>query len=87
MYPNIITDTWEYNVPYINKLLDLGTLDEDEFKTVFNYSDPECHHNYMQLLALGILIQSWSIQVTEYGDSLRIETDENNESISFTFYI
>ncbi|NRH21324.1 hypothetical protein HOO68_04740 [Candidatus Gracilibacteria bacterium] len=87
MYPNIITDTGEYNVPYINKLLDLGTLDEDEFKRVFNDSDPECHHNYMQLLALGILIQSGSIQVTEYGDSLRIETDENNESISFTFYI
>ena len=86
MYPTVVTTSWELNIPYINELLILATLEPEIFRAKFNPADPEFYHNCRQLLIINTFIQSWIINVIVDWDSLRVETDQDYES-DLTLYI
>lgn len=49
MYPSIITDSLELNVPYFTKLIALLFLDNQEYEESFDLKKPESMNDFLQL--------------------------------------
>ncbi|NRH21321.1 hypothetical protein HOO68_04725 [Candidatus Gracilibacteria bacterium] len=65
MYPSIITDSLELNVPYFTKLIALLFLDNQEYEESFDLKKPESMNDFLQLQFIHGLINVGIIEIKE----------------------
>ena len=78
MYPTLINDSLELNVPYLHELLELLCFySKEELEELLYQDNPESFNNLVQMQLVGWLIESWMIELS----------DSEDESINATIHL
>jgi hypothetical protein len=65
MFPSIATNSFQLNISYFSKLLQLLSLNEEDLHATFDFNNPESLNDFMQFKALVWLIEIWIIDLEE----------------------
>lgn len=74
MYPSIITNTLELNIPYIITLIEICSLDDPEgYVASFDFNNPESFNDFLQIQFLDSLINCWVIEIEDTQNSIIVK--------------
>ncbi|GAB0174558.1 MAG: hypothetical protein HHAS10_04370 [Candidatus Altimarinota bacterium] len=74
MYPSIITNTLELNIPYIITLIEICSLDDPEgYVASFDFNNPESFNDFLQIQFLDSLINCGVIEIEDTQNSIIVK--------------